>query len=135
VTPCSVASGPSSSPGESSHSGWPGGADLSRAQSFQQRDLDRLAVLVEVALNRAVFDPLDFKATGDKRLLERPFTNGHSGVSRYGAHDLGGAFCGPDGPAAAYSWAVNGNELTLTARSDPCRNRRAVVEGTWTHRG
>ena len=46
----------------------------------------------------------------------------------------GGWWCLPDGPAAKYSWAVQGNTLTLAPVGgvDPNEQRGAVFTGQWT---
>jgi len=53
-------------------------------------------------------------------------------VTRFGHTGIGGHFCREDGPPGAYRWVVTGSRLTLTARNDPCANRRAIWQGTWT---
>jgi hypothetical protein len=61
-----------------------------------------------------------------------PFSDGRGGVSRYGAHDLGGTDCREDGPFGSYKWSVSGDQLTLTSISEGCPARRVIWEGTWT---
>ena len=50
-----------------------------------------------------------------------------------GDPDEGGA-CEPWGPDAGYSWAVDGNTLTIapTRPLDTCNQRAAIVTGEWT---
>jgi hypothetical protein len=40
--------------------------------------------------------------------------------------------CDESGPFGTYRWMVANNQLTLTAIHEPCGQRRAVYEGTWT---
>lgn len=61
-----------------------------------------------------------------------PFSNGGGGISRFGHHGIGGTVCREDGPPDALTWSVTGNQLVLTARSAPCGDGRAILEGTWT---
>jgi hypothetical protein len=44
----------------------------------------------------------------------------------------GGVDCDASGPAGTYRWSVADRQLTLTAVREPCGQRRAVYEGTWT---
>jgi hypothetical protein len=55
-------------------------------------------------------------------------------ISRFGAHiDAGGGIdCDESGPFGTYHWSVTGNELALSVVNEPCGQRRAVYEGTWT---
>jgi DNA-binding SARP family transcriptional activator len=57
--------------------------------------------------------------------------NGPCGVTRAG-HNFHGRECSAAGPFGSYHWSVSGGRLTLTAIQDPCGQRRAVWEGTWT---
>jgi hypothetical protein len=61
-----------------------------------------------------------------------PLNNGKTGITKYGHHNLGGTDCFNDGPSGTYTWSVTDNQLTLTATSEKCGNRRAVWEGVWT---
>jgi len=61
-----------------------------------------------------------------------PFNNGKGGITKYGHHGIGGTDCFDDGPSGTYTWSVAGNQLTLTASSERCDNRRAIWEGVWT---
>ena len=61
-----------------------------------------------------------------------PFGTSGGGVGRYGHHGIGGTDCNYDGPFGSYTWSASGDELTLTASKEPCGNRRAIWEGTWT---
>jgi DNA-binding SARP family transcriptional activator len=56
------------------------------------------------------------------------------GVKRFGHHGLGGGGidCTAAGPFGSYRWSVSGARLTLTAIHEPCGQRRAIWEGTWT---
>jgi hypothetical protein len=54
------------------------------------------------------------------------------GVSKFGAHGFGCCDCNEAGPFGSYEWSVSGDELTLKAKKEGCRNRRAVWEGIWT---
>jgi len=58
--------------------------------------------------------------------------HGACGVKRFGHHDIGGRDCNAAGPFGSYRWSVSGARLTLTAIHEPCGQRRAVWEGTWT---
>jgi DNA-binding SARP family transcriptional activator len=57
---------------------------------------------------------------------------GTCGVTRFGHHDIGGRDCNFAGPFGSYRWSVSGARLTLTAIHEPCGQRRAIWEGTWT---
>jgi hypothetical protein len=59
---------------------------------------------------------------------------GPCGVTRFGHHHIGGRgrACNLAGPFGSYRWSVAGAHLTLTAIHEPCGQRRAVWEGTWT---
>jgi len=48
-----------------------------------------------------------------------------------------GAICDPWGPDATYTWSVSDGTLTLepAGETDPCRQRGAVMGGTWTRAG
>jgi len=48
-----------------------------------------------------------------------------------------GAICDPWGPDATYTWSVSDGTLTLepAGKTDPCRQRGAVMGGTWTRAG
>jgi len=56
------------------------------------------------------------------------------GVTRLGHHGIGagGRACNYAGPFGTYRWSVTGRHLTLKAIQEPCGQRRAVWEGTWT---
>lgn len=58
-------------------------------------------------------------------------------ISRFGSHlDTGGGIdCDESGPFGTYRWAVSGDQLTLSVVKEPCGQRRAVYEGTWTRVG
>jgi hypothetical protein len=44
-----------------------------------------------------------------------------------------GAFCGPQIPAPArYSYTLQGGELVLDAKGDPCADRDSILTGSWT---
>jgi hypothetical protein len=64
-----------------------------------------------------------------------PFDNGKGGITRFGHHGIGGTACREDGPTDSFTWSVSANELTLTARTAPCGDNRAILEGTWTRVG
>ena len=64
-----------------------------------------------------------------------PEINGHTGIDRYGGHDIGGGDCTPAGPFASYRWSVSGDKLTLTPAKETCPGRRAAWEGVWTRTG
>ena len=64
-----------------------------------------------------------------------PFSDGRGGVARFGHHGIGGTVCREDGPFGNWTWSVSGNQLTLTAVKEPCGDRRAIWEGTWTREG
>ena len=64
-----------------------------------------------------------------------PCSDASCGVSRFGHHHIGGVDCTEAGPFGSYRWSVSGSELTLTAVHEPCGQRRAVWEGTWTRVG
>jgi len=64
--------------------------------------------------------------------------NGDPGSIRRFGHRIdagGGVDCDASGPIGTYRWSVVDRELTLTALSEPCGQRRAVYEGTWTRIG
>jgi hypothetical protein len=64
--------------------------------------------------------------------------NGDPGsIHRFG-HRIdagGGVDCDASGPVGTYRWTVTDRQLTLTAAREPCGQRRAVYEGTWTRVG
>jgi hypothetical protein len=64
-----------------------------------------------------------------------PFGTAGGGISRFGHDGIGGTDCNYDGPFGSYSWSASGDQLTLTATKEPCGNRRAIWEGTWTRSG
>ncbi len=64
-----------------------------------------------------------------------PFRDGKGGISRFGHHAIGGTVCREDGPPGTWAWSVAGNELTLTPVHDPCGDRKAIWEGTWSRVG
>jgi hypothetical protein len=64
-----------------------------------------------------------------------PFADGHGGVTRFGHQGIGGTVCNYDGPPGSWTWSVSGDQLTLTAVKEPCGDRRAIWEGTWTRTG
>jgi hypothetical protein len=55
-------------------------------------------------------------------------------IKRFGSRvDAGGGIdCDESGPFGTYRWSVSGDELTLSVVREPCGQRRAVYEGTWT---
>jgi DNA-binding SARP family transcriptional activator len=57
---------------------------------------------------------------------------GPCGVTRFGHHHIGGRECNYAGPFGSYRWSVSGAQLKLTAIHEPCGQRQAVWEGTWT---
>jgi hypothetical protein len=64
--------------------------------------------------------------------------NGDPGsIHRFGHRiDAGGGIdCDESGPFGKYRWSMSGGQLTLTAMHEPCGQRRAVYEGTWTRLG
>jgi hypothetical protein len=60
-----------------------------------------------------------------------PLIKGHTTISRFGAHDIGGFDCRADGPFGTYRWSVSGGTLTLAALRERCGQRRAIWEGVW----
>jgi hypothetical protein len=64
-----------------------------------------------------------------------PFGDGQGGVARFGHHEIGGTVCNYDGPFGSWTWSVSGDQLTLKAVKEPCGDRRAIWEGTWTRVG
>jgi hypothetical protein len=61
--------------------------------------------------------------------------NGDPGeIRRFGSRiDAGGGIdCTEAGPFGTYHWSVTNNQLQLTSLREPCGQRRAVYEGTWT---
>ena len=63
------------------------------------------------------------KASGDPGEIERFGSRVAAG---------GGIDCNESGPFGTYRWSARGEALTLSARREPCGQRRAVYEGTWT---
>jgi hypothetical protein len=62
-------------------------------------------------------------------------TSGDPGeIKRFGSRiDAGGGIdCNESGPFGTYRWSASRDALTLTALHEPCGQRRAVYEGTWT---
>ena len=42
-------------------------------------------------------------------------------------------FCGPAKPQnASYTWALEGDQLTLATADDTCADRNSILVGTWT---
>jgi hypothetical protein len=68
-------------------------------------------------------------------IQQDPIVEDHTATTRYGAHNIGGNDCTWGGPFGTYGYAVSGNSLTLTATSELCGQRRAILEGTWTRTG
>jgi hypothetical protein len=60
-----------------------------------------------------------------------PLIKGHTTISRFGAHDIGGFDCRADGPFGTYRWSVSGDILTLAAIRERCGQRRVIWEGVW----
>lgn len=61
--------------------------------------------------------------------------NGDPGsITRFGSRiDAGGGIdCDESGPFGTYRWSATVNQLRLTATHEPCGQRRAIYEGTWT---
>lgn len=61
--------------------------------------------------------------------------NGDPGeIKRFGARVAvgGGVDCDESGPFGTYRWSATANTLTLTGLDEPCGQRRAIYEGTWT---
>jgi len=58
--------------------------------------------------------------------------NGTGGVKHFGHHHICGRDCTAAGPFGSYRWSVARARLTLTAIHEPCGQRRAIWEGTWT---
>lgn len=61
--------------------------------------------------------------------------NGDPGeIRRFGSRVAagGGVDCDESEPFGTYRWSVSGDALTFTALREPCGQRRAVYEGTWT---
>jgi hypothetical protein len=58
-------------------------------------------------------------------------------IKRFGSRvDAGGGVdCNEAGPFGTYGWSVAGDELTLSVIQEPCGQRRAVYEGSWTRVG
>jgi hypothetical protein len=54
------------------------------------------------------------------------------GVKHFGHHHIGGRDCNFAGPFGTYRWSISRAKLTLTAIDEPCGQRRAIWEGTWT---
>jgi hypothetical protein len=48
-----------------------------------------------------------------------------------------GASCDPWGPEATYSWSASDGTLMLepAGKPDPCKQRGAIMSGTWTRAG
>jgi hypothetical protein len=64
--------------------------------------------------------------------------NGDPGeIRRFGSRVAvgGGIDCDESGPFGTYRWSVSGDQLTLSVVREPCGQRRAVYEGTWTRVG
>jgi hypothetical protein len=61
--------------------------------------------------------------------------NGDPGSIRRFGHRIdagGGVDCDSSGPVGTYRWTVTDRQLTLTPLREPCGQRRAIYEGTWT---
>jgi hypothetical protein len=71
------------------------------------------------------------------QMVPRKGSGDPGSIHRFGARiDAGGGVdCDESGPFGTYRWTVSGDELTLAALHEPCGQRRAVYEGTWTRVG
>ncbi|MGN6799879.1 MAG: hypothetical protein ACTHKS_17185 [Gaiellaceae bacterium] len=85
-----------------------------------------------------------YSISGDTLRSYAPITtvpkkpNGDPGeIRRFGSRvDTGGGLdCDESGPFGTYRWTVTGDHLTLSVVNEPCGQRRAVYEGTWTRVG
>ena len=85
-----------------------------------------------IGSNRAVRGNLR-RHQGVRAIQMAPFSDGRGGVTRFGHHGIGGTVCSYDGPFGSWTWSVSADQLTLTSVKDPCGDRRAIWEGTWTH--
>jgi hypothetical protein len=58
-------------------------------------------------------------------------------IRRFGSRVAvgGGIDCDESGPFGTYRWSVSGDQLTLSIVREPCGQRSAVYEGTWTRVG
>lgn len=70
-------------------------------------------------------------------MVPRKANDDPGSIERFGDRiDAGGGIdCDESGPFGTYHWSVTSRELTLTAMHEPCGQRRAVYEGTWTRVG
>lgn len=111
-------------------------ADINRTQRFRNEPADQAlpAGAWRLHISRSVFffdDPQGgggteaFTARPDGTLAMQGPANWLEPPSRQGS------FCGIE-PRGTYRWAVHGNALTLTARSDRCADRNSLFNGTWT---
>jgi len=67
-------------------------------------------------------------------MMPRQASGDPGSIHRFGNRiDVGGGLdCDQSGPVGGYRWSVADRQLTLTAVHEPCGQRRAIYEGTWT---
>jgi hypothetical protein len=69
--------------------------------------------------------------------VRQDFSGTSDGELRIGAYQAPdqGAFCGPDvSQTAVYTWALEGDVLTLKAEQDECADRDSSLTGKWRRR-
>src|SRR5262245_6418274 len=70
-------------------------------------------------------------------MMPRQASGDPGSIHRFGNRiDVGGGLdCDQSGPVGGYRWSVADRQLTLIATREPCGQRRAIYEGTWTRIG
>lgn len=114
-------------------------ADIRRTDPLRQAGVQEGAPEQE----RPAPGPLALTLTDDTLKLRDPrldvtvlqdFSATSDGAFRIGAyqHPETGSFCGPDVPqTASYTWKLDGDVLTLTAKQDACADRDSLLSGAW----
>jgi hypothetical protein len=71
------------------------------------------------------------------QMVPRRASDNPGSIHRFGSQiDAGGGIdCDESGPFGTYRWSVANDQLTLSVIREPCGQRRAVYEGTWTRVG
>jgi hypothetical protein len=79
----------------------------------------------------------DLHADAPIQMVPKQASGDPGSIHRFG-HRIdagGGVDCDESGPFGTYHWSISNGQLTLTATHEPCGQRRAVYEGTWTRVG
>jgi hypothetical protein len=93
--------------------------------------IDKVGIWALDPMGSGVVDQYAATPTGGLNAYA-PIAIAPKGISRFGATGVGCCECREDGPFGSYTWSTAGDTLTLKAKKDPCGDRRAIWEGTWT---